>query len=442
MQFFSYSISCSAVLLALGLSGAAFAQPAATPAPASAGVSFANYLDAVEQHSLELKSELQNVESAKAEIGMAGIRPDPELSYEVARERVKTGLPRPRERKLELSMEVETGGKRAARIKAARSALKLTEVGVEAFRHQLFSDAAENFTQACMEHQALQRKQQTLKALSDVVSANDVRRKAGDIGAIEWRQSRVERDQFQAEVTEARAQVQTSRLALAIPLGRSLNQVFSSQELDCAFQPFSQSQDIEALVDQALQARSDVREAHAALDHARDNAGLAQANRWINPTVAVGMTTRPGTTAGVDHGGDAFDAEGRSRVLNMSVSVPLPFSRLNRGEILQAEAAVTQAMLGLQQAQNKAEAEVRSAHFRFLAAKENVERYRDGVLADAQRVLEGMRLSYRHGEASLLELLAAQSSADEAYLGYLQAEADLATATVELQLGIGQRPAL
>jgi cobalt-zinc-cadmium efflux system outer membrane protein len=77
-----------------------------------------------------------------------------------------------------------------------------------------------------------------------------------------------------------------------------------------------------------------------------------------------------------------------------------------------------------------------------MSARENVQRYRNGVLADAQKVLEGMRLSYRQGAASLLELLSAQYSADEAYQNYLQAQADLATATVELQLSVGQKPAL
>lgn len=150
----------------------------------------------------------------------------------------------------------------------------------------------------------------------------------------------------------------------------------------------------------------------------------------------------PATSAGLDAEGKAFDAGNRSRMLSVSVSMPIPFSRLNRGEVLQAEAVVTQAMLGLQQSQHKAEADVRSAYFRFAAAQENVERYRSNVLADAQRVLESIRLSYRHGQASLLELLSAQRSADDAYLGYLQADADLAKATVDLQLSIGQRPAL
>ena len=445
MQFPISSLKCLTLLLAaLGMGGAALAQTAAqAPALSAAkGLNFADYLSAVEQNSLDLQSQQQNVVSAQAGVGIAGIRPDPQLTLGASREQVRTGTPRPLNRNYEVSMELETGGKRSARIRAARSQVRLAEAGVEGFRTQLFSDAAQDFTQACRDQQALQRKEQTLKALSDVVKANEVRRKAGDIGTVEWRQSRVERDQFQADVTQARADAQTSRLALSVPLGRKLSEVFSSEDLQCDFQPFANSKNIEALVVQALDARSDVRVAQAALDNARDNAGVAQANRWVNPTLAVGVAAIPATAAGVDSEGKAFDAGNRSRMLSVSVSVPIPFSRLNRGEVLQAESVVTQAMLGLQQSQHKAEADVRSAYFRFEAARENVERYRSNVLTDAQRVLESIRLSYRHGEASLLELLSAQRSADDAYLGYLQAEADLAKATVDLQLSIGQRPAL
>ncbi|MGD9756021.1 MAG: TolC family protein [Comamonas sp.] len=441
MQFPFLSLKRLALLLAtLGLGGTALAQAAAPPA--AAGLRFSDYLSAVEQHSLDLQSQQQNVVSARAGVGIAGIRPDPQLSLGAAREQVNSGLPRPQNRTYELSMELETGGKRSARIRAARSQVRLAEAGVEGFRTQLFSDAAQDFTQACRDRQALERKEQTLNALSDVVKANEVRRKAGDVGTVEWRQSRVERDQFQADVTQARADAQTSRLALSVPLGRRILEIFGSDELQCDFQPFANDKSIDVLVTQALHVRSDVRVAQATLDNARDNAGLAQANRWVNPTLAVGLTAIPATSAGVDAKGNVFDANNRSRMLSVSVSVPIPFSRLNRGEVLQAEAIVTQAMLGLQQSQHKAEADVRSAYFRFAAAQENVERYRSNVLADAQRVLESIRLSYRHGQASLLELLSAQRSADDAYLGYLQANADLAKATVDLQLSIGQRPAL
>jgi hypothetical protein len=48
-----------------------------------------------------------------------------------AREQVNSGLPRPQNRTYELSMELETGGKRSARIRAARSQVRLAEAEVE-----------------------------------------------------------------------------------------------------------------------------------------------------------------------------------------------------------------------------------------------------------------------------------------------------------------------
>jgi cobalt-zinc-cadmium efflux system outer membrane protein len=53
-----------------------------------------------------------------------------------------------------------------------------------------------------------------------------------------------------------------------------------------------------------------------------------------------------------------------------------------------------------------------------------------------------MRLSYRKGAASLLDLLEAQRSADEVHLAHLQAVADLANARVKLQLSSGSKVSL
>jgi outer membrane protein, heavy metal efflux system len=90
----------------------------------------------------------------------------------------------------------------------------------------------------------------------------------------------------------------------------------------------------------------------------------------------------------------------------------------------------------------KAETEVRATHAQHQAAAANVQSYSDRVLKEADEVLVGMRTSYRLGSASLLELLNAQRTADDVYLGYLQTLADLANATVKLQVSVGMKPDL
>jgi cobalt-zinc-cadmium efflux system outer membrane protein len=425
-----------ALILSLA-GGAALAQP---PAP----VRFVDYLEAVEQHSLDLAAQREGITAARAGVSIAGLAPDPSLSYGLGpKEFSREVNPKPRlSQSLSLSWTVETAGKRDRRIQAARSTVTLTEANVEGFKHGLYSSAAGAFAEACRAREALTRQESTLGALSDVVRANEVRRKAGDVGGLELLQSRTERDQYQAAVVKARADALAARLNLAVPLGGRFGEVFGERDLDCDFQAFAPGDDVGALVQEAQRERDDVLIARAALTNAQDNVSLARANRYVDPSVSLSYGYSPHGRSSYDGDGNPVDGSPRSNTVSLSVSVPIPLSRLQQGELIQAQSAVTQAMLGLRQAELRAEADVRVTHMQFMAARENLERYRDGVLADSQKMMEGMRLSYRHGAASLLELLAAQRSADDAYLAYLQAKADLASATVQLQLSTGRKPRL
>jgi cobalt-zinc-cadmium efflux system outer membrane protein len=408
------------------------------------GVPFTAYLDAVEQRSLELAAQRETVQAARAGVSIAALPPDPSLSWGVGpREFSREVTPKPPlGQSLSLSWTVETAGKRGRRVRAAESGVALAQANVEGFMHTLYGNAAGAFAEACRSREALLRQEAALKALSDVVRANEVRRKAGDLGGLELLQSRTERDQYHAAVVKARADAQVARLNLALPLSGTLASVFGEQPLACEFQTFDAGDDMSRLVEQALQQRDDVRIARATLANARDAADLARANRYVDPSVSLSYAYAPHGRDGTEADGSPVSGASRTSTLSLSVSVPIPLSRLQRGELVQAESAVTQALLLQRQAELKAEADVRGTHAQFQAARENLARYRDNVVADSQKVLDGMRLSYRNGAASLLELLNAQRSADDVYLAYLQAQADLANATVQLQLSLGRRPGL
>ena len=411
------------------------------PGAGAAPLTFDTYLAAVESHSLELQAQQQGIVSARAGIGIAGLRPDPEFTLGAARDTVHALPHRPVTWTPALSMAIETGGKRAARIKAAQSNVALAEETVAGFKSELYGTAAAAFTEACRTREVVARKELTMAALSKVVAANGVRLKAGDVGGIELLQSRVERDQFEAELAQARSEADSAMLALSPPLGRQVDSLFPQAQLGCDFAAFA-DQEASVLVPQALNARSDVRIARATLENLRDGAALVRANRSVDPTVTLGLSAARGYRDGVDANGDTVDGAPRSRALSVSLAIPIPLSRRDHGDVVQAEAGVTQAMLALRQAELAAETQVRTAQRQWRSAQERLARYRDGVLLDAQKVVDGMRLSYFSGNASLLEWLAAQRSADEAYQGYLQARADAAIASTQLQLAIGQRPRL
>jgi len=403
-------------------------------------LTFSDYLNAVEQYSPQLQSAAQDVIAAEADIGIAKLRPDPELTLSTERERVRTGDPRPSTRGLELSWELETGGKRAARIRSAKSGVQLARAEAHDARRQLLLEASQAYIQACHDHHAWQRKQQTLAAFTRIAQANALRHQTGDIGGVEWRQSRLERDRYETEVHQAEADALAARLALMVPLGREWE-----HELQCDFlqhPPEITLPDLPQLIQHSLQHHGQIRATQAMLVHAQNQAKVAQSERWVNPIVSIGTERIRATPAGINHAGEAFDAAARSRTLMLSVSVPLPLSRRNRGELVQAHAAVTQATLALQQAKIEVQADIRALWHQCRSSLQNVQRYQTDILPAARQVLDGMQLAYQNGAASLLELLSAQHAADEVWLESLAMQAELAQTLTQLQLASGQRPDL
>ncbi|TWJ32553.1 TolC family protein [Geobacter argillaceus] len=425
--------------------------PAPTQAPPPAAspphkVTFHDYLTAVEQNSLDLQNQRENVTSAKAGISIAGVRPDPQLTAGIASLELN---PSNRDNAAlattaGLAITVETAGKRGKRIRAAQSNVKLTEANVRAFVRDLGTQSAAAFVEACRTRDALARKESSLTSFQEVVRANEIRYKVGDIGMLELRQSRVEADRFRTDVTSARADASAAAENLSAPLGIRFVELFPGGVVDCELKREPLRSPLDELIRQALENRDDVRVARVTVENARDNLHLARANRWVDPTVNIGVTHTPQVQSVFDSAGNVTNSPtlASSTTLGLTVTIPIPFSRLQRGELVQAETAVTQAELQLRSTLLKAETEVRATHAQYRAAATNVQSYADHVLADADHVLDGKRTSYRKGAASLLELLDAQRTADDVHLGYLQALADLANATVRLQLSAGMRPEL
>lgn len=423
------------VLAGLLIAAAAHAQ---APSP----VALREYLDAVAEKNLDLQTQRETLAAARAGVSIAGVRPDPQFNGGIASKELSSANKPSAATALTagISWTLETGGKREARLRAARSNVKLTEANVAAYKRQLDVDAAAAFIEACRAQAVLARKESGLTAMRDIVRVNEARFKAGDIGRLEWSQSRIEADRFQADVTLARADATAADLNLANFLGERREQRFAGRSLACVWSAGEGPDSADNLVARALDARDDVQQARAAVDNARDNVELARANRAVDPTLNVGLTNTPRINPVLDGGGNITNSPAeRSLALSLTVSVPIPLSRMQRGELVQAESALTQAQLQLGAVLLKAETDVRVAHAQFGASAGNLQAYTEHVLVDAQQVLDGTRTSYRKGAASLLELLNAQRTADEVYLAYLQAVADGANARLRLQQSAGQR---
>jgi outer membrane protein, heavy metal efflux system len=407
------------------------ASPAAGPASNSAEdnrphIAFNNYVTEVLRSNLDLSVQRANIVVSQAGVTTASVTPD--WSVDV-------GLPivdlsnqgNPINFSTGLNIPIELGGKRARRVRAAKADLATTNSDYDDAVRQLRAAATSAFLDALSARAILQSKNKSLSQFDRIVSVNEERHRVGDIGEIELIQSRVERDQFKADVITAQADVYSADLVLGQQLGKSERLEAQLPVPDGSLEGPVRTFDVDQLVASALQHRPDVMSKQRAIQAADLRIELANVNLIPDLSVSGSYShTATGT------GGFAQPAD---NTLGASLSVNLPFSRLrHRGELEAARATHTQAELQLRSTQLQVEQEVRDAYSRYQAAVLRLELYRGGMLKDADHVLEARLYAYQRGGATLLEVIDAQRTSAEVYLTYSQALADHAHALVTLEL--------
>jgi cobalt-zinc-cadmium efflux system outer membrane protein len=421
--------------LAVALMGAAHAAapapptPPVPPPPVEGTLAFNGYLALVLRNNLDLAAQRFNVPIAEAQIAIARIFPDPVLTGGVVSIDV-SGTGSPLSVTVGVSQTVELGGKRGARVAVAEAGHAGARADLDDFLRALRAAAANTFIDSLHARLVLERKRQTLASLEKLVTVNRERVRAGDIGEVPLMQSRVEAQRFRSEVAGAEADVRSADFGLSLQLGRGGPVNFTpTGELHAPPRSF----DLDKLIVDAKERRPDVVSKKFALDAGRSRVRLAHANRWIDVTLNLDWlhTGVPSGEFLVIAPSPSFDA------LGATLSVPLPFSRIYRGELSAAEAGQAQAEWAVRSAELRVEVDVRQAFEKYRAAADRVALYAGGVLTDADKVLEGTLYSYQRGAATLLEVLEAQRTDNEVHLAYSDALADYAHALVALEQAAG-----
>jgi len=391
------------------------------PVPAASPMTMQSFVEGTLRTNQDALAQRFNVTSAEAQVSINRLMPDPELTTGISsKELYGPNKPvNPTQYTVGLAWTLETGGKRAARVAVAHDGVRKAQADLETFLSDLRLNAENAFVDALKARLVLERKQKTLEGFHEVVRLNEIRFNSGDIGGVEFTQSRVEAQRFQGEVFSAQADLIAAEATLAQLLGSSSKPVSPAGELDRP--PVAIS--AEEVLARALLNRVDLVAARHGVQLAESQNRLAKANRWVDLGLSVGVNhTPPVYATGVDAYGAPFPAPTfMSNSLSATLSIPLPFSRHQRGELIQADAARAQAKLQLQSMEQKTHADVVSAIAQYEAASAQLRTYKNGILQDTDKVLEGIQFSYKHGNASLLEFIEAQRTNNEVFLAYYDA---------------------
>jgi cobalt-zinc-cadmium efflux system outer membrane protein len=400
--------------------------PLTTDSAARPHIALNDYLREVLRSNLDLSAQRANIAISQAAVTTATVTPD--WSVDVGFPTVDlSNQGNPTNFSAGLNVPIELGGKRDRRVRAAKADVATANSDYEDAIRQLRTAATGAFIDALGARAILVSKNKSLGQFDRIVTVNQERLRVGEIGEIELAQSRVDREQFKADVISAEADVYSADMALGQKLGKS--EMLSTQlpvpdgTLEIPIRAF----DVDQLVATALERRPDVMSKQRAVKAADLRIELANVNLIPDFSVSGSYSHTAAGTGGF--------AQPPDNALGASLSVNLPFSRLrHRGELQGAQAARTQSELQLRSTQLRAEAEVRDAHSRYLATVQRLQLFRGGMLKDADRVLEARLYAYQHGGATLLEVLQAQKTSADVYLAYSQALADHAHALVSLEL--------
>lgn len=394
-------------------------------APSTNEITFDEFLNEVVAANLDYAAQRYNVSIAEAAVAAAREFPNPTAQLNGARDVTHGGNQRlPTTYGASLTQTIELGGKRKYRIMGARQNYAAAAATLDDFLRNLKLDAAAAFADALALSRNAEQKHQSSEFLSRLTETQNERFRAGDISRAEMLQTQVEEQQFQNEFLSAQADAENAAIGLNGFLGRDRagTVLIPKGNLEMPARDF----DLSSLVATALKNRPDLVALRRTRDAAQSNISLEKANRIPSVDVGGGWTHATISHNDIAPSPDVDD-------IGLTLSFPLPLWNRNRAAITSARFSAEQAQKQVEAAELKAEVQIRQAFSAYNSAVERLHHYQNGILKDAEAVLEARRFSYQHGQATLLELLDAERTDTEVRSSYNDALNDHAKALIDLE---------
>jgi len=381
-----------AAVLAAGACASSLQAQTSPPVAAEPVLTLAEALARAGATSPAQEAAHANVRAAEAQRRVAGLRPNPALevqSENIAGTGIYQGL-RSSETTVGLSLPLELGGKRGARVARADALLGRAALDAEIARADLQLRVTQAYTEAAAARRRLEVAREQGRIAADALNAARVRVAAGRASPLEERRADVAR--ITAEGAEERA-VRTAAVT-ANTLGRLLGTTVAA--VDLAWFDRIEGMGPEAAVDTrstlaAAAARADLSAADAQVR-------LARSQRIPDLTVSAGARR-------LEQSNDVAAVIG--------VSIPLALFNGGRAAVDVSTAQRAQADALRRLALLDAEQAVASAHAEAENAATTARAMAGPALAAAREAARIARIGYREGKFGQLDLLDAERTLAE-----------------------------
>lgn len=376
--------------------------------PLPSNLTLVQALDEAAARSPAIVAADAEVAAAEARLLQAGYRTNPELSLEVENVLGTGELAgvRSAETTLAVNQRLDLGGRRSARINAARAELEVQRLRLAISRGDLLRSVREQFAHAIAAREKLNLATENVDRARELARIAGILVDAGRDPPLRALRARSALAQAEAEQEAARADELAARASLAASIGvREPVTSVSGPMIDARGQTIFAETSLEVRLADAerLAAQAVLRQ--------------QLAERRVDPAVGVGVRH-------VRETGDVGLVAG--------VSMPLQIFDRNQGNIEAARRMAAAADARRANVFAATTARARNAIGAVDAAQRRVAALEGSAAPEAAEALRLTELSYREGRATLLELLDAQESYSRAQASLIDARLSLALAAAEL----------
>ncbi|MBO4840143.1 MAG: TolC family protein [Bacteroidaceae bacterium] len=323
---------------------------------------------------------------------------------------------------LEVSQPI-TFGVISARKQVAKNEAKIASTNLDDYLLNLKAEATVSFIEALLARDLSLIANQTYQNMQHLASGDSLRFVKGDISEYDMLQTRIEARMAQQDYLSTVASYNNCLVALDLYTG---NPTRGTSAIEGQLSNPNKDYTIAELTEIAQRNRPDLKSALQSVTLAESQARLVKRERLPEVELSLGMS---------------INSEVRNEIApapkytgyTAGVSMPLPFSNTNKGNIRASQLSIQQSQLQAEALENQMISEIMQALNNYHMAQRNAKTYTEELIHDAEKILQGRIYAYQRGETSLIEVLAAQETYNEVRKNYAEALSQCMTAWVELQ---------
>ncbi len=369
-----------------------------------------------------LASEL-SIDEWKANEITAGLRPNPSFSsIEDQISLFKSDPYRPLgaiQWTQSFSQLIERRHKRQLRVASSQLSTEISRTDSADLERQLLFVLRDAYVRVLQGKSVVELTTENLKYYDHVIELNRERQKAGDIARVDLQRVELQRAQFESDLVNAEVNLRTAKIALLATINERLP--VSGFDVAGPFEFKAAAMTNDEVRTVAAETRPDLKSAISAIERAKADNRLAQANGSTDPTLFLD-----------------YARAGPTNTIGVGFSIPLRIYDRNQGEKARTAIEINRAGKIREGIETTIYRDVDSAYASMESVASLLKPYRERYLPQSEDVRETVSFSYSKGGASLLEFLDAQKSYRDIQLNYRNLLASYLSAVNQLNLAIGK----